>query len=176
MEKAPWGAFHYACGTKNGLDVVRKNDNNIVSVVSDKVGVYLVQKIKWWSRWWEKGGHWPATPDQTLQQDRIDRNVKSTAICSKKCSWPIFAFIAFIVAFSKPIQPQAHVWSAEQDQRSSRHLPHDWKSVPRLWSSSTIPETSNRFCCISTHGSWTDPLWQAGPPRSAQHQRHAFYL
>ena len=52
--------------------------------------------------------------------------------------------------------------------KSSCHLPHDWKRVPRPWSSSTIPRTSNRFCCISTHGSWTNPLWQAGPPRSAR--------
>ena len=36
--------------------------------------------------------------------DRIHRNVGrySTAIRSKKCSWPIFAFIAWIVAFDKP--------------------------------------------------------------------------
>ena len=37
--------------------------------------------------------------------DRIDQNVDRdrTAICSKKSSWPIFAFIAWIVAFSKPL-------------------------------------------------------------------------
>ena len=37
MEKAPRGAFHYACDTKNGLDDVRQNDKNVVSIVSNKI-------------------------------------------------------------------------------------------------------------------------------------------
>ena len=67
--------------------------------------------------------------------DRNHQNVDgySIVIRSNKCSWPICAFIAWIFAFRKPSQrPEAHVGSSEQDPRS-RHLPHDWKSVPRPW-------------------------------------------
>ena len=62
---------------------------------------------------------------------------------------------------------QAHAGNSEADQRSSRRLPHDRKSVPCPWSSSTLPRTSSRFCRISAPGSWTNPLWPAGAPRSA---------
>ena len=69
---------------------------------------------------------------------------------------------------------QAHQGSPERDQRSFRRLLHDWKSVPCPWSSSTLPRTSSRFCCISASFFFnfficfiTCPLWHAGAPRSA---------
>ena len=46
MKKAPRGAFHYACDSKNGLDILRQNDKNVVSVVFNKVGVYTPSQKK----------------------------------------------------------------------------------------------------------------------------------
>ena len=70
MEKGPRGTFDYACDTKNGLIVVRWNDNNVVNAVSSKAGIYPVQKTKRWSRSEaEEVGRWPVILCQTLQQD-----------------------------------------------------------------------------------------------------------
>ena len=50
MEKLKRGFFDFATNTKNGIVVVRWNNNSVVNTVSNKVGVHPLQSAKRWSR------------------------------------------------------------------------------------------------------------------------------
>ncbi|XP_070201742.1 piggyBac transposable element-derived protein 2-like [Littorina saxatilis] len=50
MKKTRRGTYDYATDVNSGLLVVRWNDNNIVNVVSNKVGIHPVQTARPWSR------------------------------------------------------------------------------------------------------------------------------
>ena len=175
MEKGPRGTFDYACDTKNGLIVVRWNDNNVVNAVSSTAGIYPVQKTKRWSRSEaEEVGRWPVILCQTLQQDHGRSWLDGPGRRQVPHCHPLKeAVVAHLCILLGPLHSaslasaKAHAGSSEADQQSSSHSPHNRKSVPCPWSSSTLPRTSNRFCCISAPATWTNPLWQAGPPRSA---------
>ena len=100
--------------------------------------------------------------------DRTDRNVNRyrTAIFSKKYSWPIFAFISWIVVFSKP----NHRLTQEAQNRTNDRLAicHTIERAflvrgPRLLS----PRRAASQYMV---------LEQIHSDRLDQHQRHAFYL
>ncbi|XP_070181172.1 piggyBac transposable element-derived protein 3-like [Littorina saxatilis] len=100
MQKTPRGTFDYATDTKSGLIVVRWNDNNIVNVVSNKVGVHPLQVAKRWSRSESRQVQLPQPflirhYNQTMGGvDRTDQNVGKyrVAIRSKKWWWAIFTY------------------------------------------------------------------------------------
>ena len=100
MKKTARGTSDYATDIKSGLAVVRWNDNNIVNVVSNKVGVKPLQTAKRWSRSESKQVTIPQPfmirhYNQNMSGvDRTDQNVGKyrTGIRCKKWWWPIFAY------------------------------------------------------------------------------------
>lgn len=100
MKKTARGTFDHATDPKTGFTVVRWNDNNIVNVVSNKVGVNPIQTTKRWSRAESKHvtipqpfmiNHYNHTMGGV---DRTDQNVGTyrTVIRCKKWWWPIFSY------------------------------------------------------------------------------------
>ena len=100
MQKTPRGTYDYAYDTRNGLIVVRWNDNNIVNVVSNQHGVKPQQTASRWSR----AEHTRIQVQQPFcikhynktmgGVDRMDQNVElyRTGIRSKKWWWPVFMY------------------------------------------------------------------------------------
>lgn len=100
LKKTPRGTYDYATDTTSGVVVVRWNDNNIVNVVSNKVGLHPLQTAGRWSRS-EKKKVQIAQPfivkhyNKTMGGvDRMDQNISTyrVGIRSKKWWWPIFVY------------------------------------------------------------------------------------
>ena len=100
MKKTARGSYDHATDTTSGLTVVRWNDNNIVNVVSNKVGVHPLQTAKRWSRTESKQvtipqpfmiRHYNSTMGGV---DRTDQNIGKykTVIRCKKWWWPLFSY------------------------------------------------------------------------------------
>ena len=100
MQKMKRGSFDLATDVRNGLTVVRWNDNNVVNLVSNKVGVNPLQVAKRWSRAESRRIEIPQPfiikhYNETMGGvDRMDQNVNQyrTSIRSKKWYWPIIAY------------------------------------------------------------------------------------
>lgn len=100
MGKTKRGTYDYMQDTRNGLVVVRWNDNSVVNTVSNMVGVEPVQTAKRWSRAERKRieisqpfviKHYNSTMGGV---DRMDQNVEKyrSSIRSKKWWWALFAY------------------------------------------------------------------------------------
>ena len=100
MKKTARGSYDHATDTTSGLTVVRWNDNNIVNVVSNKVGVHPLQTAKRWSRTESKQVTIPQPfmiryYSSTMGGvDRTDQNIVKyrTVIRCKKWWWPLFSY------------------------------------------------------------------------------------
>ena len=100
MKKTARGSYDHATDTTSGLTVVRWNDNNIVNVVSNKVGVHPLQTAKRWSRTESKQVTIPQPfmiryYNSTMGGvDRTDQNIGKyrTVIRCKKWWWPLFSY------------------------------------------------------------------------------------
>jgi DNA excision repair protein ERCC-6 len=100
MGKTPRGTYDYYTDTNNAFTVVRWNDNNVVNVVSNKVGVNPTQKTRRFSR--QARQHINIDQPALINHynktmggiDRMDQNIAKyrIAIRSKKWWWSIFAF------------------------------------------------------------------------------------
>ncbi|XP_070179915.1 piggyBac transposable element-derived protein 3-like [Littorina saxatilis] len=131
MQKTPRGTFDYATDTKSGLIVVRWNDNNIVNVVSNKVGVHPLQVAKRWSRSESRQVQLPQPflirhYNQTMGGvDRTDQNVGkySVAIRSKKWWWAIFGYCLDVC-----IQQVWHLYRATE---AAKNNPLDLLAIRR---------------------------------------------
>ena len=100
MKKTARGSYDHATDTTSGLTVVRWNDNNIVNVVSNKVGVHPFQTAKRWLRTESKQvtipqpfmiRHYNSTMGGV---DCTDQNIGKyrTVIRCKKWWWPLFSY------------------------------------------------------------------------------------
>ena len=100
MKKTTRGSYDHATDTTSGLTVVRWNDNNIVNVVSNKVGVHPLQTAKRWSRIESKQVTIPQPfmiryYSSTMGGvDRTDQNIVKyrTVIQCKEWWWPLFSY------------------------------------------------------------------------------------
>lgn len=100
MKKTKRGSYDYATDVKSGLLVVRWNDNSIVNLVSNKVGVHPIQTARRWSRAEKKKVDVPQPflirhYNRTMGGvDRMDQNIEKyrVGIRSKKWWWSIFIY------------------------------------------------------------------------------------
>ncbi|XP_070179144.1 piggyBac transposable element-derived protein 3-like [Littorina saxatilis] len=101
MQKANRGTYDYSKDDKTGFVAVRWNDNSVVNVVSNCVGIHPLQTANRWSR----SAHQRVQIGQPFLiyhynktmggVDRMDQNVDTyrVTIRTKKWWWPIFAYI-----------------------------------------------------------------------------------
>ena len=100
MEKTKRGTYDYATDSKSGLIAVRWNDNSIVSLVSNKVGLHPIQAANRWSRSERRRIDVPQPfiikhYNKTMGGiDRMDQNIDKyrVAIRSKKWWWALWAY------------------------------------------------------------------------------------
>lgn len=124
MKKKPRGEYDYRSDTASGLIVVRWNDNSIVNVASNYLGVQPLTNVNRWSSALKKriSVQQPALITQYNRgmggTDRMDQNLNlyRTSIRNKKWWWSLFAF-----AVDSAV---CNAWYLYRCSPAAEHIPH----------------------------------------------------